>query len=335
MRSQHPVFVHASVYLAIDEAVDVMAQLRSATGSASTELKSTKVLDPRHRDTLIRVIEPLAPRANINLVDKAYFVTAKLIALLTAAAYDTRGTDIEQTGHGRYYASVLFDLAPADLGSTFWRQLLRRYNDLIRVYARANTTPPTSDKFFSILAEARERSMNWRVREVLEDLWRARYFAFEYEGPRIGELREMDPMFSTLRSVAAAWRIRLGDVPFEMLVDSYSSLKEPHISDVIATARENLMVGGRLLPAADLRAIRQADSRSDARIQVADIIAGIGQHNASLALAGTFDDDLQVVTAEMLDFQGMWSAGSPLDVLYERRPPAYSAHTEQRSTQKM
>jgi len=64
-------------------------------------------------------------------------------------------------------------------------------------------------------------------------------------------------------------------------------------------------------------------SRVDARVQVADILGGVGREIARLAEAGTFDDDLQRVTSEMLDFNGMWSEGSPLDVLYERRPPQY------------
>ncbi|WIB00325.1 DUF3800 domain-containing protein [Curtobacterium sp. MCBA15_012] len=325
MRARHPVFVHASVHLDTEEAADVMTQLRTITGSARDEVKSGIVLDVRHRADLLRVLEPLAPRVNINLVEKAYYVSSKLVALLTAAAQEARGIDIERTGYGRFYASVLFNLAPVDLGATFWRQLLRRYNDLIRVYARANAVPPSSEKFFSILAEARARSRDPSVQEVLNDLWSARFFAFDYEGARLGELREMDPMFSTLRAVAANWRIRLGDVPFELLVDRYSTLTESLIASIISTAREDLTVTGRLLPAADLQAIRQTDSRTDSRIQVADIIAGVGQHCAALALAGTFDDDLQLATSEMLDFQGMWSDGSPLDVLYDRRPPQYAA----------
>lgn len=325
MRSHHSVFVHASVNLEPDEAADVMARLRSVTNTPAKELKSAAVLDHRYRGELLIVLEQLATKANINLVDKAYYVSAKLVALLTAAAADAEGVDIERAGYGRFFASILFDRAPKDLGQTFWRQLLRRYNDLIRVYARANAIPPTSDKFFAILAEARMRATDQAVREVLDDLWRARYFAFEYEGPRSGELREMDPMFSTLRSVAANWRIRLGDVPFELLTDTYSSLTEPTIEAIIETAREDLTIVGRVLPAADLRAIRQVDSRTDSRVQVADILAGVGQHNAALALDGTFDDVLQTVTSEMLDFQGMWSDGSPLDRLYEAQPPQYAA----------
>ena len=69
--------------------------------------------------------------------------------------------------------------------------------------------------------------------------------------------------------------------------------------------------------------MRTVDSLSDARVQIADIIAGAGREMARLAMDGVFDDDLQVVAHEMLDFNVMASSGSPLDTLTERRSLRY------------
>jgi len=319
-----PVFVHGSTDLTLDEADNFMGDLRRVTRSQAPELKSATVLARQHRPALIAAMAAIAARGNIHLVDKTYYVTTKLIDLLIAERASRAGEDVRFTGEGRQLASALVNEAPADLGPTFWRMLLRRYNDYVRVYARAGQTAPTVEPFFRALRDAQSRATNPRVQYVLGQLWEARFLAAEYEGARVGEMREMDPAFSTLAAVAKTWRVRLGDVPFSFLIDRYAQLTDDVRELILETARLPLHIGARTLPGADLREIRQTASHLDARVQVADIIAGVGREIAALAANGTYDDELQVVVGEMLDLQGMWSDGSPLDVLYDRRPPAYA-----------
>jgi hypothetical protein len=330
MRSPFPIFVHASTDLTPKEAASVMRTLRAATGSRAAELKSSDALNPRHRQALISMLTPLASRANLHLVDKAFYTTAKLVDLLIAAEADLAGIDMRSSGDGRWYASILFDRAPADVGPTFWRMLLRRYNEFIRVYARKHQKPPTTEPFFKALETALGRATDAHVRTVLQLIWRARFFAVEYQGPRAGQMREMDPAFSTLAAVAKAWRIRVGDQPMAFLIDTYSTLTEDVGDDIILSAREDLQIAGRTLPGADLRSITQMPSHLDARIQVADILAGSGREAARLAFEGLYDDPLQVAVSPMLDLQGMWSVQSPLNTLYERRPPSYARKVEGR-----
>ncbi|MCS5521202.1 hypothetical protein NY551_00455 [Curtobacterium flaccumfaciens pv. oortii] len=322
--SPFPVFVHASTDLPLAEAEAFMTELRVGLGSRATELKSTAVLAPKHRDTLLRMLASVPDRGNIHLVDKSFYVSAKLIDLLLAAHADVSGDDIRFTGEARYLTTVLADHAPADVGPTFWNMLLRKYNAFIRVYARADQTPPTEQPFFRALDTARHRSTDQRVRGILDQLWAARHFAIEYAGARKGEFREMDPMFSTLTAVARTWQVRLGTRPLEFLIDSYALLAEGGAADILAAVQDELHIGNRVLPAADLRAIRQTPSHLDARVQVADILAAVGREASRLAFEGIYDDDLQRMISEMLDLQGMWSDGSPLDVLFERRRPQYA-----------
>lgn len=323
MRARHPVFVHASVDLSVEDARAFMDELRAVTGSRAEELKSTVVMQPAHRAQLLDLLVALHGRGNINLVDKSYFVCAKLIALLVEEQANTRGVDLAGSGLARQYASTLHDIAPVELGAELWRDVLTTYNDFIRSYLRARSVAPTSEAFFAALEQAREKASSPPLVMLLEAIWEARHFAAEYDGPRAHKMREMDPMASTLNSVSMAWRLRLGDVPMEFLADQYSTLTEDMCDLIVRAAQAELTIADVALPRANLQAIRLVDSRVDPRVQVADILGGVGREIARLAEAGTFDDDLQKVTSEMLDLNGMWSAGSPLDVLYERRPPRY------------
>lgn len=91
----------------------------------------------------------------------------------------------------------------------------------------------------------------------------------------------------------------------------------------LCPARAPLAIRGTPLPRADLRGIRFTDSRTDAQVQVADILAGVGREVARLAATGRFDDPLQTVVHQMLDFNVMSSGGSPVDRLVERAPLKY------------
>jgi len=330
MSAKHPVFVHASTDLTVNEAEAFIDDLRVATRTQAVELKSKVALAPQNRRYLLRALESVRTRGNIHLVDKTFYVTAKLVDLLMAAHADDFGAEIRYSGLGRYYTTVLADRAPADVGATFWNMLLRRYNDFVRVHAREPAAAPTRVPFLTALATAIERATDPAVASVLQQLWHARLFAAEYEGARVGTFREMDPAFTTLPAVARTWRIRLGNVPLELLIDTYAPLTTEVQERILAAVQDDIPVAGRTLPAADLRSIRQVESHNDARVQVADILAGVGRTTASLAFEGTFDDDLQRVTSEMLDLQGMWSDQSALDQLYECRPPQYAHDIEQR-----
>lgn len=323
MRAQHPVFVHASVNLTSNDAELFMDALAEATGSPANELKSSIVLRPRTRTRVLPVLYRLEGQANIHLVEKTYYVTAKLIALLVEEHAALYGEDLAASGWARRYAGQLHDLAPADLGASLWTELLTTYNDFIRVYARAGAKPPTTDAFYAALTQARAIATRGPVRAILDAIWEARHFAIEYEGPRADQMREMDPMFSSMSAVARTWRVRLGNVPIAFVADRYSTLTAEMRANIVQASGDDLAVANMAMPTALLQSIDLVDSRDDARVRAADIVGGIGREIARLAQHGTFDDELQVLASEMLDFSGMWSDTSYLDALYERRPPRY------------
>lgn len=323
MLSAHPIFVHGSVNLTLDEATDLIDHLRSVTGSRALELKSRTVVAPRHRAALLDALPSLAGRGNIYFVDKSYFLAAKMIALLPAELGERNGVDVHLSGLGRHLTNILHRKGPASIGSLQWRTLLTSFNSVVRSYLREGSTPVSVQPFFAALANARKNCRDIQVAAILEEIWEARHLALEYEGAGVDAFRELDPMFPSLATVAMTWRMRLGDVPFEFLADNYSGLTEPVRKAIIDAAQHPPTLAHVTLPRSDLRAIHLIDSKLDARVQAADILAGIGREVARLAMAGTFDDELQNSVHQMLDFNVMSSSESPLDVLVERAPLSY------------
>lgn len=321
--SRHPVFVHGSTDISLDEAQEFIAALRTATDAQAREMKSSAVLRPRNRVALLRALSSLEGHGNIYVVDKSYFLTAKLIALTVAEFGERLGQDVHHSGFGRYMADLLHRDAEAAVGTTSWNAVLSTFNSVVRSYVREGSAAPTVEFFYEALAHARKRCRNLRVALILEEVWEARDLIRDYEGATPVELRELDPIAPSLAAVSMTWHMRLGGVPFEFLHDTYSVLSPSVCNAIVESSRAPLALGELSLPRADLRGIRLIDSKSDARVQVADILAGVGREVAQMAAAETFDDDLQTAVHQMLDFNVMSSGGSPLDRLVEQAPLDY------------
>lgn len=325
MSAAHPDFVHASVHLTRERALDVLAELRAAARSQAHELKSKAVMSARARPVLVRLIAELASDSNICLVDKGYFASAKLIDLILAEEAHLSGVDLAITGEAAQLARQLQLRTPVAVGEYVWRELLSAFNELVRRHVRSGSEKPDPSTFFTILDVAREASRDPIVTQILTALWGARHLVADYDQEDDGGVffRELDPMITTVVAVARTWGVRLGGGPFEFVVDKYWGLDELARAAIVDAARIPMHVGDTALPIGDLRAMRVADSRDDPRIQVADILAGVGRENARLARLGVFDDPLQVAAHEALDFNGMWALGSPLDILSEQAPLRY------------
>jgi hypothetical protein len=246
-----------------------------------------------------------------------------MIDLLVDELAREYGVEVGQSGLGRQLADHLHRHGAAAVGEARWNVLLSSYNSVIRSYYRADAVPPTVELFFTALEDALRNCKDQQVEQILSGIWRARELTHKYEGASPAVLRELDPMAPSMAAVSMTWQMRIGDVPFEFLADNYSGLSEEARAAIIEAARAPLSVGGVALPRADLRAIRMIDSKLDARVQVADVLAGVGREVARLAANEVFDDELQDVVYEMLDFNVLSSSGSAIDQLVELRPFRY------------
>jgi len=324
MGSRDPLFVHASTSVGLDFAEELLADFRASTRSQAPEIKSKTALRAANRPALLRMLAAVGSSGNIYLLEKQFFMAAKLVNTLIAEPAAELGMDVAGAGQGRQFASMLHERAPQALGDESWRALLESFNDLIRLHARKGDSPPAPHVFLDHLRSARGRCDDRVVGEILEWIWQFRDHVSNYsDTDQRSRFREFDPMFGTLTSIAMTWTVRVGDVPMEFLVDEYSTLDATTITMIKQAVSEPLNLRGEALPRSNLRDIRSIDSRHDARVQVADVLAGVGQEIARMAYAGVLDDDLQNATREMLDGNGMWADDSALDLLWESNVPEY------------
>ncbi len=324
VNSQHPLFVHGSTSITIDEAQELLAIFRAVTRAQAPEIKSRTALARNNRTALLNLLRHVGPRGNIYLLEKQFFMSAKLVHTLIVEPLAQFGTDAARDGLGRKMASILHENGAWSVGQDRWQRLLGTFNDLIRLHAREGTSPPSPELFFRALRDAKEACRQVSVAEILELMWDFHEYVSNYGSlDSRARFREFDPMFGTLSSVAMTWRIRAGDGPIEFVVDQYGSLDEETIEKVIFAATDPLELNPEQLPRGRLQSIRLVDSKTDARVQIADILAGCGQVISQMAADHVFDDDLQNSTREMLDCNGMWADSSPLDALWERDVPKY------------
>lgn len=320
--SKHPVFVHGSTSLSLEDADEFIARLRVATRAQAPELKSASVLTARNRTALLDALPALDGQANIYFVDKSFFVTAKLLVLTYAALAARIGVDVHSDGLGPFLTNILHQDGPRAVGPRRWNALLGAFNDLIRSYARASSRAPSVWPFYMALSDARANCRDIRVAAILSEVWEARHMTLEYVNADPIEFRELDPLAPSLDAVTRTWQMRIG-VPFELLHDKHYLLTQSVRDAIVEGSRRQLSIKGVHLPQADLRGIRVVDSRLDARVQVADILAGTGREVARMAADGVFDDPLQQTVHQMLDYNVMSSGGSPIDRLVERAPLTY------------
>lgn len=316
--AHHPVFVHASTSIGLEQARDFVAQLRTATRTQAPELKSTTALLPQNRPALLGALRTLEDAGNIHLVEKSYFVTAKMVSTLLA-----QDPALAFSGHGRAWADYLHTTAPASVGVRRWSALLAAFNTLIRAHRRQDRQRPTPALFIDALEAAWSHCDDEYARELLHEMWMERQAAVALAYAPSSTLREFDPMWPSIPAVARTWTLRLGHVPLELITDNYRELTSEDVQELCRAAREPVSILGRIHPGVDLRGLRFVDSKTDPRVQVADILGGVGQEVTRLAMNGVFDDDLQLAAHEMLDCNVMCASDSAIDTLVERRQFRY------------
>ncbi|HEX4815010.1 MAG TPA: hypothetical protein VFV66_19895 [Nonomuraea sp.] len=279
------VFAHASVLMDLATAEAVIGELRGVRApTPASEYGATHVLRAKHRAALWWLLGPDGPvlgHTHVYLVDKAFLMIGKVAGLLGADPWhDPRPT-----------ALTLYREGPSAFGAARWAALLDAFNYLLRAKNGQGVTV-TVDDVFRLVGELRRAG--GPAGAIMELLWAAR--------PRIAEFRErllaepqavpsLDPLIPGIVHAVGHWS-RDGR-PVRVAHDRQTTLTDERVAEL-----------RRLAPM--LAGLRLVDSHLDARVQVADVLAGVARKLASDVLNGRGDPGLTALLRPYVDAGSIW-----------------------------
>ncbi|RKT36829.1 hypothetical protein DEU34_1357 [Microbacterium sp. AG1240] len=275
------VFAHASVTLLPDEAAALMEEVRARTRSQATELKSKTILQPQHLVTAKWLLShpSIDGNASVHLTHKKYFVVSKLFDSTAEELAHELGYDIYETGVALAGANLLFFVAPRSYG-TAWDMLLMTFQHFMRA--------KDADQAQQLLARLIGSTVKLLSDEnaVARDVLGTVFAGFSHLGSlsrlQLGDgleerLRTMDPLISAVGAAVHFWASISGK-PIELIHDAAKELTPVKIEWAKRSlARPEDIAPSRQGLASELTDVRLVDSKEDPRVQVADLLAGIGR----------------------------------------------------------
>lgn len=263
-----PLFTHAGVDLDVDEAADLIGELRSGLRWTHAELKSGPFLrDPRAGLGLRLLLERLEGRAQVHVVDKELFLVTRIVDLFLAEPSYAAGTRLTQDQRP---AALALHRAGRTSGRV-WTELLASFALLVRTKRRAQSG--TVARFLAACDALRDAGLDADARTVLDDLRRPRVEAV------VGRIHDddrlipppLEPVLPALADTVLSW----SDGRRRVLVvhDEQSALTAGRLLRLQQALGEGAPVGG----ASPLAGLVSVDSRHDPRVQVADLLAGVAR----------------------------------------------------------
>ena len=251
-----PLITHASVDLAVPDAAELVAVLRSRfRRRASTEYKSNLLLRPEQRPALEWFLTTLRGHAHVHVIDKTRYVASRVIELLVVEPSYGAGTSLA-SDHGEAVAGLSRETEFLDAFLRMTRTKRLRLIDHVAV-----------DRFFAampadipVLRELKRSHVENVLMRLIDD------------DPAIPP--PLEPLVPALAETALFWSG--GRRSVAVVHDEQSALTRHRV------ARLRTYLAAAVFPAPPpLLTVIQVDSRHDPRVQVADLLAGIARRLAT------------------------------------------------------
>lgn len=320
MRGSTPVLAHSSLHLDLDEAAELVAHLRAKTRAQSPELKAAEVLrNCQAIEELFGEQGKLVGHVQVYLVEKAAMAAGKMVDLLIEERAHAQGQDIYKDGTNKRMVRALYEHGPEDLGEEQWKSLVAAFASLMREKQRKGEKE-TVDGFFEKLEQARSAATTPKLKLVLNLLADTRVQAEEFqEDVAEGRLtKSLDPLQASLMQLAYTWNQKLRR-PIRIMHDAQNGLTDKVMNAVLMAAIKKMPADYNLADNRfDLREIKHIDSKSDPRIQLADIAAGFVRQVAENALVGKADPGSLAQAQRVVHFNSIWSHEKSLEQIRPR-----------------
>ncbi|MBP2454149.1 DUF3800 domain-containing protein [Mycolicibacterium lutetiense] len=302
------VFAHGSTDLSLDEASRLIASLQSDIRFGGSELKSQRLLKGKHIGRTLRLFEPggaLHGRVKVSITDKAYMAVCKVVDLVIEEDAYRKGVQLHESGAARQMARDLFAEGPRAYGMETWNNLLGEFVSFVRSTQRKGAKT-TLEQLLKTIDDLRLVSRRKRVETAMQWLWEGRTELEAYaitEGSRHDEgLRMLDPLIPALMQTARVWHEATG-AAIVLVHDRQSVLTDEACSLLIRAGNSPHPDFPIRVP---IEAIVLADSRDDPRIQIADIVAGVGTMAGRAVLDGELEDRVRQAIQPSLIDSSLW-----------------------------
>ncbi|MFD8494546.1 DUF3800 domain-containing protein [Amycolatopsis sp. NPDC059657] len=262
------VFAHAGVVLGAEAADACLRELRGRIRSPAVEYKANHLLRSKHRAVLVWLLGPSGPIHGLARVH----LTDKALFVAGALA-GLLGRD----------AVAFHREGCRALGNRGRENLLASFNDLVRAKNRQGAS--AAEPFFVQVEALRG------THEIVEALAVARPRLEAFRARQLDPAMPFNPLFPALIRAVEYWS-RDGET-VSIVHDEQLALTETLVAQVKART--------------GLHEIRFVDSRADARVQVADFLAGTARKIASEELNGRGDDELTSLLSPYVDEHSLWA----------------------------
>jgi len=297
-----PVFAHASTSLGTDEASELVRHVHGGIGAKGGEYKSAELMRPRHRAMLRSLLGPASPlpgTSHVHLIDTRFFVLARIIDVLLGgqpvAGPESPGRD----PRSRAMALTLYRSGEQAYGSEGWGQFLTRAANLVRTNNRWLPKNPI-ELFYATLDALSRQPADSDVAAIIARLQDSRGVA---EATRNAHLNDrtlsplMEPLIPAVLRTVQFWGTQAQSIT--LVHDEQSALTPARIAEIAAAFAAQH-------PGRRLAGVHRVDSRYDARVQVADFLAGIARRVAYDHLRGQPDPELVGLLLPLVDEGSTW-----------------------------
>ena len=294
--SQSRVFSHGAVCIELDRAQELVNELRGRLRIQpnSPEIKAKDILKTAARPDLLWFFAddgPIAGLASAWVIDKEFFVTSKVIDILYESLAHEMGIDLYSGRKAREVAYQFHRYGPRSFDREDWDRLVEAFNSLARIKQRKGVKVSV-DEFFQILKDLVNRCRLEPMREILFVLINARKHADELvahfvEDP--DQIPTIDPLFAGLPATARFWHDRYGR-PVQIIHDRQTTLTPSRVEQLMLFASVSHPEFLSFAPRFQIVGIEQVDSKSDPRVQLADLVSGVSRRMAEEIL---FPDEFE------------------------------------------
>ncbi|MGW0420999.1 DUF3800 domain-containing protein [Streptomyces sp. NPDC003015] len=267
-------------------------------------------------------------RASVYVIDKPYFVAAKLIDLLLEERFKAIGYDIVSNGVGRQFALDLATEGPRALGRDGFDRLIAT---AVRFFSKKNRTgdQATVDDLYAVIRESyayarrRKAPQAKKAAQVLDMLRTTRPEAEAFARERPAEATPTgehgllddttDPLVTAVPTVILHASIRHGG-RLQVLADDQRLLTDDKL-DVLERGATAVGLVHGLIEENHLQDLVRGRSADHPSLQLADLVAGAGRavarwHDGEDDPAG---HDLHSVVAPIVDPGGLLMNERPED----------------------